>query len=128
MKKIIVVLIVMFIITGILTSCSFVQGLIGPQGVQGENDELNSNTNDPLNGEYGLHHIVVERISSGEKNTYNVGDTYLGLVMSNSTISVELNNGSGTMTYDFGSVISTNITYEIVDDKFIMICDDAVDI
>ncbi len=93
-----------------------------------KDDEENSATDDELNGEYGLHHIVVERVLTGEKNTYNIGDTYLGLVMSNSTISVALNNGSGTMTYDFGSVITTNITYEVVDGKFIMTCEDAVDI
>lgn len=83
---------------------------------------------DVLNGEYGFHHIVVEKILSGEKSTYNIGDTYLGLVMSNSTISVILNNGSGTLTYDFGSVITTNITYEVVNDKFIMTCENPVDI
>jgi hypothetical protein len=131
MKKIIAVLMVMFIVMGILTSCSIAQDLIGQLGIQGgnsEDDKSNSPTIDVLNGEYGLHHIVVEKMSSGEKSTYNIGDTYLGLVMSSSTISIVLNNGSGTMTYDFGSVISTNITYEVVDDKFIMTCEDAVDI
>ena len=93
-----------------------------------EDEKEVSTPDDVLNGEYGLHHIVVEKFLSGEKSTYNIGDTYLGLVMSNSTISVILNNGSGTLTYDFGSVITTNITYEVVNDKFIMTCEDPVDI
>ena len=112
MKKFIAALMATVIMLGILTSCSIVQGLLAPQegnGEKVEDEEVNSATDDVLNGEYGLHHIVVESISYGTKNTYNIGDTYLGLVMSSNTISVALNNGSGTMTYYFGEVKTTNI-------------------
>ena len=84
--------------------------------------------NDALNGEYGLNPIVVENISSGVKATYNVGETYNGMLLTSDTISVVLNNGSGTMSYSFERSVTTNITYEVIDDKFIMICEDAVDL
>lgn len=81
-----------------------------------------------LNGAYTLHHIVVESISGGNKKTYNLGDDYYGMQLRPQSISVSLNNGCGVMSYSFEQSVSTNITYEVVDDKFIMNCEDAVDL
>jgi hypothetical protein len=83
---------------------------------------------DELNGKYGLNHIVVENIASGDKAVYNVGDTYYGMLLSANTISVMLNNGTGSMSYVFERSVTTNITYELIDNKFIMNCGDAVDL
>ena len=96
-------------------------------GDVGSEDKTEEET-DALNGEYGLHHIIVENITSGDKAMYNVGDSYYGMLLSPDTISVMLNNGSGTMSYSFERSVTTNITYEVIDDKFIMICEDAVDL
>lgn len=87
-----------------------------------------SNTNDPLNGKYGLHHIVVENISSGVKTTYQLGELYYGMLLSSDTISVTLNNGTGIMSYVFEQSVTTNINYEVQDDLFIMNCENAVDL
>jgi hypothetical protein len=49
-------------------------------------------------------------------------------LLKSDTISVTLNNGSGTLYYSFETTVETNITYEIKDDMFIMICEDEVDL
>ena len=94
----------------------------------GVEDKTDKDETDELNGEYGLHHIIVENITSGDKRMYNVGDTYYGMLLSADTIHVVLNNRSGVMSYTFESSVTTNIIYDIVDGKFIMTCDDAVDL
>ncbi len=87
-----------------------------------------TDTDDEMNGTYGLSHIVAESISNGTENTYRVGEYFFGMLLSSNTITPVLNNGTGTLSYTFGSTVSTNITYEVVDDKFIMVCEDAVDL
>ncbi|MBQ8371603.1 MAG: leucine-rich repeat domain-containing protein [Clostridia bacterium] len=82
-----------------------------------------------INGTYGLSHIVARQISDGTEETYRVGDRFFGgMILSSDTISVELNNGRGRLSYTFESTVTTNITYEITEDKFIMVCEDAVDL
>lgn len=86
------------------------------------------NTNDEINGTYGLSHIVAELISNGTTETYHVGDHFFGMLLSSNTITTVLNNGAGTLSYAFETTVATNITYEIEEDKFIMVCEDAVDL
>ena len=83
---------------------------------------------DPWAGEYGLHHIVVENISNGQKETYQLGEYYYGMLLSSNTISVTISQGAGVMSYVFEQSITTDITYEVQGDKFIMTCQDAVDL
>lgn len=137
-KRFIFILIISIMLMAILCSCGDEQGSNASQGeqniqsdnndtgIQGEEEEKTSI--DEMNGVYGLYRIVVENISSGEKDVYNVGDNYYGMMLSTDTISVTLNNGTGVMSYVFESTVTTNITYEVIDDKFIMICEDAVDL
>ncbi len=87
-----------------------------------------ADTNDEMNGTYGLSHIVAELISDGTETTYLVGEYFFGMLLSTNTITPVLNNGTGTLSYTFERTVTTNITYEIVEDKFIMICEDAVDL
>jgi hypothetical protein len=81
-----------------------------------------------LRGQYGLSHITAEWIQTGEVREYDIGDFYFGTVLSPDTISVTLNDTTGFMSYNFGQLVATNITYEIIDGKFIMHCEDAVDL
>ena len=125
-NKIIIFLIVIGMLLGSLCSCNIRFDV----DLDDDHDEKEDHEkeDDELNGKYGLNHIVVENISSGSKKTYNVGDTYYGMLLSSDTISVTLNNGSGSMSYAFERSVTTDITYEVIDDKFIMLCEDAVDL
>ena len=84
--------------------------------------------NNAFNGKYELNHIVVENISSGEEKIYNLGDSYYGMLLTADRISVELKEGYGVMSYSFEESVTTDITYQIVDETFFMVCEEAVDI
>ena len=141
-NSVIAILIVMVLLMGALCSCNEVQPPVGSQDIQTTSNEKGSTNTvkqdepekdepveaDELNGEYGLSHIVVTNISNGQVRTYREGDSYYGMLLSFQTISVTLNNGTGTMSYSFERTVTTNITYEKIDNKFIMICEDAVDL
>ena len=137
-NRFIVILMITIMLMAILCSCGGEQGSNASHGEQdnqidkndtGTQDEDDKDASiDEMNGIYGLYRIVKENISSGEKDVYNVGDNYYGMLLSTNTISVTLNNGTGVMSYAFESSVTTNITYEVIDDKFIMICEDAVDL
>ena len=78
-----------------------------------------------LNGSYALSYIV-----SGS-SVYEIGDVYNGMTLSSNMIQVQLNEGVGNLTVDFGSFghpISTNITCSIEYEKLIMICENQINI
>ena len=81
-----------------------------------------------FDGKYGLNHIVVENISSGEEKIYNLGDSYYGMLLTADRISVELKDGCGVMSYSFEESVTTDITYQVIDEIVFMECEDAVDI
>ena len=96
--------------------------------VSGNPSPIINKNDDSLNGKYGLSHIVIEDIYNSTENICYTGDSFFGMILSPDTISVTLNNGTGVLSYTFESTVTTNITYEIVDDKFIMHCEDAIDL
>ena len=92
------------------------------RGEVSDDSEAPSTNYNEFNGSYRLSHIVVNEL------TYNLGDNFFGMTLYPERINCELNNGVGMMSFDFGNYFFTNITYHVKGDKFIMICEDEVDL
>ena len=75
-----------------------------------------------LNGTYALSHVVSDSVM------YKIGDVFAGMTLSADMIQVELNEGVGPLTVNFGSLQQTNITCTIEYDRLIMICENAINI
>ena len=75
-----------------------------------------------LNGTYALCYVV------SNSRTYNIGDVFAGMTLSDSMIQAELHEGTGKLTINFSSLETTNITCTMEYDKFIMICENAINI
>ena len=144
-NRVIAVLIAVIVLMSIFCSCVIDPGTVSSQNTSDESttpgntgasseagadkpEEGDPIEDDELNGEYGLSHIVVKNISNGSIRTYRVGDSYYGMLLSFQTIGVNLYNGAGVMSYAFERTVTTNITYEKIDNRFIMICEDPVDV
>ena len=75
-----------------------------------------------LNGSYALSYVVTDY------RTYQIGDPFAGGTLSPDMIRAELQDGVGSLTVNFGSSVSTNITCTIEYNKLIMICQDSINI
>lgn len=80
------------------------------------------------NGSYVLSHITTESISSGMVNTYQLGMFYFGTVLSKDNISVEINNGTGYLSFNFGEVINHEISYNVFDNTITLYCEEGIDL
>ena len=81
-----------------------------------------------FNGSYELSHVVVINLDK-TKTTYNIGDNFYGMTLTSNMIQAQVKDGTGVMSYNFGQANAiTNITYTIEKDKFIMLCEEAVDV
>lgn len=68
-------------------------------------------------GTYGLHHITEGPIGGDARDTYYLGDTYYGGVLTEYTIRATINEGEGndTISYDFGTPVHVTCNFVILD-------------
>ena len=68
-------------------------------------------------GTYGLHHITEGPIGGDVRDTYYLGDTYYGSVLTEYTIRATINEGEGndTISYDFGTPVHVTCNFVILD-------------
>ena len=92
------------------------------KGRDSEGSDNSSTDYSELNGSYRLSHIMV-----GD-SIYKLGDDFFGMTLYPERICTELNDGVGTMSFDFGNFFVTNITYYVEDNNFVMVCEDEVDL
>lgn len=92
------------------------------KGVDSGDGDNSTTDNNELNGSYRLSHIKV-----GD-SIYNLGDSFFGMTLYPERICTELNDGVGTMSFDFGNYFSTNVSCYIEDNIFVMVCEDEVDL
>ena len=80
------------------------------------------------NGSYVLSHIITESITSGNKITYNIGDRYFGVILTQNFITAEINNGAGQMTFTNKETKSHDFTYIVLKDKIVINCEEGIDL
>jgi hypothetical protein len=80
------------------------------------------------NGSYVLKQIITEKISSGDKTTYKLGDFYFGVRLVKENIEAEIASGVGNMSFNFDKKVSNNITYDVFEDKIVMYCEEGIDL
>lgn len=79
-------------------------------------------------GSYVLSHITTERISTGVKETYKLGNIYFGVRLVEENIEAQISSGIGNMSFNFGEKYEHSITYKVFEEKIVMYCEEGIDL